>query len=75
MNRTTSPYEDLANAIVLQAVKDYRKALAGNKLHPKKKPYRKEKNSIERFFRSRWFSDLSNLDPLLLMRKLREEVK
>ena len=34
MNSTVSPYENLANAIILQAVKDYRQALRFLKRHP-----------------------------------------
>ena len=56
------PYENLANAIILQAVKDYR--LTDNKT---------EIEEIERFFRSDWFSVLTSLDPDLLIQKLRKE--
>ena len=57
-----TPYEELANAIVLQAVKDYR-------LHDDEK----ELTSIERFFRSGWFGVLTSLDPEMLIAKLRKE--
>ena len=57
-----SPYEELANAIVLQAVKDYR-------LHDDEQ----ELASIERFFRSGWFGLLTNIDPEMLIAKLRKE--
>ncbi|WP_041223284.1 hypothetical protein [Dehalococcoides mccartyi] len=56
------PYQELANAIVLQAVKDYR-------LHDNEQ----ELASIERFFRSDWFSVLTNVDPEILITKLRKE--
>ena len=56
------PYENLANAIILQAVKDYR--LTDNEA---------ELKEIERFFRSDWFSVLTSLDPDLLIQKLRKE--
>lgn len=59
-----SPYEELANAIILQAVNDYR-------LHDDKR----ELAVIERFFRSEWFNILTNLSPELLISKLREEKK
>lgn len=55
-------YEELANAIVLQAVKDYR-------LHDDEPTL----NEIERFFRSGWFSVLTKLDPECLISKLRKE--
>lgn len=57
-----NPYEELASAIVLQAVKDYR-------LHDDEK----ELTSIERFFRSDWFSVLTSINPEVLITKLRKE--
>ena len=57
-----TPYEELANAIVLQAVKDYR-------LHDDEQ----ELASIERFFRSGWFNTLTSIDPEMLIAKLRKE--
>ena len=57
-----NPYEELANAIVLQAVKDYR-------LHDDEQ----ELVSIERFFRSGWFNTLTSIDPEMLIAKLRKE--
>ena len=57
-----TPYENLANAIVLQAVKDYR-------LHDDEQ----ELASIERFFRSGWFSTLTSINPEMLIAKLRKE--
>lgn len=56
------PYENLANAIILQAVKDYR--LTDNEAQLKE---------IESFFHSDWFSVLTSLDPDLLITKLRKE--
>ena len=57
-----NPYEELANAIVLEAVKDYR-------LHDDER----ELASIERFFRSGWFSTLTSINPEMLISKLRKE--
>ena len=57
-----NPYEELANAIVLQAVKDYR--LTDDEA---------ELAEIERFFRSVWFGVLSKVDPEYLIRNLRKE--
>lgn len=56
------PYENLANAIILQAVKDYR-------LHDDEQ----DLASIERFFRSGWFGVLTRIDPEILIAKLRKE--
>lgn len=57
-----NPYENLANAIVLQAVKDYR--LTDDEA---------ELAEIESFFRSDWFGVLTDVDPEYLIRKLRKE--
>lgn len=57
-----NPYEDLANAIILQAVKDYR--LTDNE---------RELQEIERFFRSGWFGVLSKVDPEFLIKELQKE--
>ena len=56
------PYEELANAIILQAVKDYRMT-----------DDEQELKEIERFFCSGWFGVLTKVDPDLLIRKLRKE--
>lgn len=57
-----NPYENLAQAIILQAVKDYR--LTDDE---------QELQEIERFFRSGWFGVLSKVDPEYLIKKLRKE--
>ena len=60
-------YEKLAEAIILQAVKDYRKAL--------KHDERGRKREIERFFRSEYFTVLTNISGEMMIQKLRAEVK
>lgn len=60
-------YKELANAIILQAAKDYRKAL--------KHDERGRKREIERFFRSEYFTVLTNVSGEMLIQKLRAEVK
>ena len=57
-----NPYEELANAIILQAVKDYR--LTDDE---------RELQEIERFFRSGWFGVLSKVNPEFLIQSLRKE--
>ena len=69
-----NPFENLTNAIILQAVKDYRKTLSRCCRHPEKLNYREEKVALEQFFRSGWFSFLTNIEPEMLIRKLGEEV-
>ena len=67
-------YEELANAVILQAVKDYRQALRQLKRNPDYKKAEIMKQDCERFFRSEWFEALTKVDGPWLMRKLREEV-
>ena len=66
-NQEKNGYEALAQAIIIQAVNDYRRALKGDA--------RGRCREIERFFRSEWFSVLTKVNPEMLIRKLREEVK
>lgn len=68
-------FEKLANAIVLQAVKDYRMALKRVAKHPKDRDGLATRNECERFFRSGWFGILTGIDPEMLMRKLQMEVQ
>jgi hypothetical protein len=68
------PYEKLANAIILQAVKDYRAAKRKLKRNPRNHLAQSEVDSIERFFRSDWYSCLTEVDGEILIKKLQEEV-
>ena len=54
--------ELLANAIILQAVKDYRHAYSPQ-----------TRAEIKRFFRSEWFRALTRLDGEMLITKLENE--
>ena len=60
-----SPYEELANAIVLQAAKDYRQAL--------KKGHCQVQVGIERFFRSSWFGELTTIPSEMLISRLKKQ--
>ncbi len=62
-----SPYDDLAAAIVLQAVKDYVKAIR-RMWNPKVSKAKKrdtilEKLELEEFFHSEWYEMLCDIDP------------
>lgn len=67
------PYEELANAIVMQAVKDWRKAVKTLKKKTRKEPAKQMKEECERFFRSQWFEDLTDVDGSFILRKLKQE--
>ena len=61
------PYRNLANAIIVQAAKDYRKALRQLKRNPKYDAAKNTKTEVERFFHSDWFRFLTDADPDYLL--------
>ena len=72
--RNLSPYEALGNAVVIQAVKDYRDAV--HKLSRGKKNTIAEsmKQECERFFQSPYFNVFTQLDGKALLSQLEKEV-
>jgi hypothetical protein len=75
MQKIDKWYQELANGIVLQATTDYRRALDGT-------VYSKNFGNVtpeyliadcERFFRSKYFHLLTNVDGEYLIQKLRQE--
>jgi len=71
----TDPYEQLANAIILQAVKDYRDALKKMKKRPRYDPAKDMIDEVERFFHTDWYRELTSVDGNFLIEKLRSEVR
>ena len=69
----TDSYENLANAIVLQAVKDWRSAVRKLKKRPRYDPAKQMKEECETFFLSEWFEQLTEVDGRYLLRKLKQE--
>ena len=63
-------YTDLANAIIIQAVKDYRNALKTLKRYPRYEPAKKVVAEVEEFFRSEWFNTLYDLDGETVIHRL-----
>ncbi len=74
-NLAEDPYERLANAIILQAVTDYKTALKKIRKNPGNRDAIDEALRIERFFRSGWYSQLTSVDGEYLIRRLREEIR
>lgn len=66
-------YENLANAVIEQAVKDYRRVRAKLAKEAEDVMALKMRRETERFFRSAWFGQLTTLDGELLLEKLEEE--
>lgn len=67
-------FEDFANAIVIQAVKDYREAVKILERNPRNSAAEYTKMEVELFFHSSWYKVLTNLDPEFLLQKLKEEI-
>lgn len=68
------PWQKLANAIVEQAVKDYRMEQARVKANPRNSDHAKsEVRKLERFFRSDWFEVLTDVDGRLILSRLKKE--
>ena len=65
-------YETIANAIILQAVKDYRTALKSLKANSRNRAA--DKAEIEQFFCSQWYSALTDVNGEMLIRSLQKEV-
>lgn len=69
-----SPYEALGNAVVLQAVKDYRDAVKTLSHGKKNTVAESTKNECERFFKSPYFNVFTELDGKALLSQLEKEV-
>lgn len=74
-------YEDLSNAIVAQAAKDYKEACRAlirirdrPALDPQRIKWERQRNSCLTFFHSEWYKKLTGLDPDYLLDKLNNEI-
>ena len=67
-------WEDLANAIILSAVRDYKRALLHLKRNPDSQSAIRAVEREEQFFYNSWFEVLTDLDPSYLIRKMKEMV-
>ena len=67
------PYQNLANAIILQAAKDYRLARRKLRRKPRNEDAKFMVKDCEDFFRSDWFKMLTDVDGEMILRKLQEE--
>lgn len=70
-------WQALANAIILQAVKDFRVAYKQMRRHPEKtnSPAADEVRRITKFFCSDYFAALTNLDGPALLQKIIDEME
>lgn len=67
-------WQDLANAIIIQAVKDHRRAQRVLKAHSRHIAAKKIKDETESFFRSDWYRALTDVDGEVLIKRLNSEV-
>ena len=65
--------ENIANAIVICAAKDYRRALRRLKKDPENKKALSCKAEVEEFFHSGWFTLLTHADGDYILEQLRLE--
>lgn len=63
-------YYSLAAAILRQAIMDYKSAVKMLIKHPKHLGALHDRDALRRFFRSEWFSVLSDLNGTSLMKKI-----
>ena len=66
-------WEDLANAIILQAIKDYRNARRRTRTKQSRKAAQEMIREVERFIGSWWFYQLTDIDGDKLKETLRRE--
>lgn len=71
--KTISPEEALANAIIIQAAEDYRVSLRRLKLNRMSREYQMMKDDCERFFQSDWFEVLTKADGKMIMNRIQKE--
>ena len=67
-------YKMLANAIIIQAVKDFRTAYSMKKRFPDSGKAEKDIREITAFFCSQYFEELTDLDGPALLHQLMREI-
>ncbi len=66
-------WEGLAMGVIYQACEDYRAGARACRRHPDNRKAASALRKVERFFTSKWFQTLSNLNGRELLRQLKEE--
>ncbi len=67
-------YENLADAIIVRAAKDYRYVLTRLKYHPHDRRWQIARDRLELFFKSEWYAFLTDLDSAAIMEGIQREV-
>lgn len=68
-------YVNLGNAIIFQAVKDYRAASKSLVRFPNSESAKSRVRELEQFFYSELFSAITEADPDMIIAKLKQEVE
>ena len=68
-------YEDLANAIVLSGIEEYKRALIQLHRNPDNERAKQAAQDGERFLYSDWFEMLTDLRPDYLIQKLKDMIE
>ena len=68
-------YTDLANEIIIRAVKDYERTLHRMIRNPENKRAKEDIEKLESFFYSEWYEVLTDLDASYLLRKVKERIE
>ena len=68
-------YEELANAIIVQAVKDQQMARKKLEKDPNDKKAAKTMEEVERFFSSNWAKVLTAIDGRMIMKMGKEDTR
>ena len=66
-------WQALSQAIILQAVEDYRKCRQLVRRKPGQVDAQKMIREVEAFFRSRWFMQLSDVNGSMILEQLKRE--
>ena len=74
MWKTQRNWEDLANAIILQAVDDYRRSRRRVRKRKDQRDAQQRLREVEKFLGSRWYYQLTNVDGKKLLEYLKKEV-
>ena len=74
LKQRESEYKNLANAIIVEASRDYRTARRILSRNPGNLQARYQLNSTIDFFESQWYEALTVMDGKELLRKLEEEI-
>ena len=76
MDTIYEAYQNLANAIIIKAIKDFIRCLkVAKKNNRNKEAAIKEMKEIVEFIKSPWFRTLTSLEPSVLLKKLQQEVE